>query len=99
MSHDGSDNRQKLRAITVRLPEKEYTLIREYAKNHDLSMNMVISDAIAEYGAKVTRREALERIRLLQQRQRERREPVGDSVELLRQMRAERSEQLGGTKE
>lgn len=61
-------------------------------------MNVVISDAIAEYGAKVSRREALKRIRLLQQRQRERREPVGDSVVLLREMRAERSEPRGGAK-
>lgn len=98
MSQDSGD-RQKLRSITVRLPERDYMLIRDYAESQELSMNAVISDAVAEYGARVSRREALRRICLLQERQRERRKPVGDSVELLREMRAERSESLGGTKE
>ena len=96
MSHD-SEDKKRLKAVTVRLPEKDYALMRDYATSHELSMNMVISDAVAEYGAKLIRREALERIRLLQHRQRERREPLEDSVGLLREMRTERSEHRDGT--
>jgi len=96
---NNDDTREKLKAITVRLPEKDYMLIRDYARSQGLSMNMVVSDAIAEYGAKIARRQALLRIRRLQQRQRERRGPIGNSVELLREMRAERSTPRDGAKE
>ncbi len=94
-----TDGDKRLKSITVRLPEKSYMVIREYADSKELSMNTVISDAVAEYGARVSRREAIERIRLLLDRQRERRGPTSDSVELLREMRVERSESRGETKE
>jgi hypothetical protein len=90
-----NDDREKLKAITVRLPQSVYATIRDCATSRGVSMNMVVSDAISEYGVKVSRREALERIRHLHERQRERRGPTSDSVELLREMRAKRSEMRG----
>jgi len=98
MRHKSEDG-ERLRSVTVRLPEKDYLLIREYADLRDLSMNAVISEAVAEYGTKLSRREALERIRLLQESQQKRRTPVADSVELLREMRSARSVSRGGKRE
>jgi hypothetical protein len=86
-----SADREKLKTITVRLPRRVYCAIRDHAANKGVSMNAILSGIITEYAAKTTLRGALERIRVLQERQKERSGPTSDSVELLREMRAARS--------
>lgn len=94
-----SEDGERLKSVTIRLPEKDHLIIRDYAESLDLSLNAVISEAVAEYATKISRREALERIRLLQESQRRRRAPVNDSVELLRETRSARSGSQGEMKE
>lgn len=87
-SHDGS-----LKPITVRIPRDEYERLRRHAAARDISLNSVVAEAIAEYEARVERREAIDRIRALQRRLRDAHKQGTDSVELLRQIRQVRADQ------
>ena len=95
MTHK-EDSKSGIKSITVRLPQKDYMLIRECADDRNVSLNSIISEAVAEYVARIGRQQALDRIHSLQERLRRNREPGSDSVELLREMREERSGPRGG---
>lgn len=90
MTHN-NDRKPEAKSITVRIPQKDYMLLREYAHDRDVSMNTVVSEAVAEYGARIGRRQALDRIQSLQQRLQQTQQPGSDSVKLLREVREERS--------
>ena len=87
-ANDGS-----LKPITVRIPEEEYERLKKYATARDISLNSVVAEAIAQYEARVERREAISRIRAFQRRLRDARKQGSDSVELLRQIREARANQ------
>lgn len=80
-----------LKPITVRIPEEEYERLKKYATARDISLNSVVAEAIAQYEARVERREAISRIRAFQRRLRDTHEQGSDSVELLRQIREARA--------
>lgn len=81
--------REPTKAITVRVPEQEYNTLRTYAEDHKLSLNMVVSDAIAEHTAKLERRAVLNDIAAFQKRLGKTTEPT--SVEDLYEIRRART--------
>lgn len=85
-ANDGS-----LKPITVRIPEEEYERLKKYACARDISLNSVVAEAIAQYEARVERREAISRIHAFQRRLRDGHKQGSDSVELLRQIREARA--------
>ena len=95
MTHK-DNSKSGIKSITVRIPQKDYMLLRKYADDRNVSLNSIISEAVAEYGARIGRQQALDQIHSLQERLRRSREPGSDSVELLREMREERSGPRGG---
>ncbi|MDI7248185.1 MAG: hypothetical protein QME92_12105 [Bacillota bacterium] len=82
-----------MKPITARIPEEEYERLKKYAATRDISLNSVVAEAIAQYEARVERREAISRIRAFQRRLRDARKQGSDSVELLRQIREARANQ------
>ena len=85
-ANDGS-----LKPITVRIPEEEYERLKKYAATRDISLNSVVAEAIAQYEARVERREAISRIHAFQRRLRDAHKQGSDSVELLRRIREARA--------
>lgn len=83
-----------LRAVTVRVKPEEYELLRRYAESQQASLNAVISEAIAQYGARIRRRQWMAEVKGLQRRIREECGIGSDSVELIREAREERADQL-----
>lgn len=61
-------SREAIKAITVRVPEKEYDTLKTYAEAHRVSLNTVVADAIAEHTARLERKAALEDIAAFQKR-------------------------------
>lgn len=87
MTHDHAPSKPDWKAITVRLPCKDYSLLKEYADAQGTSLNSVVSEAIARYEARIEREQAIARIERLQQRLRGTHEVGTDSVSILREMR------------
>ncbi len=71
----------------MRLPGKDYLLLKEYADARGTSLNSVISEAVAQYEARIEREQAIARIEALQKRLRGSHKVGSDSVSLLRDMR------------
>lgn len=84
-------NDRSLKPITVRIPEEEYGRLKKYAAARDISLNSVVAEAIAQYEARVERREAISRIHAFQRRLRDAHKQGSDSVELLRRIREARA--------
>lgn len=91
MTRQDSLSRSDWKAITVRLPSKDYSLLKEYADARGTSLNSVVSEAIAQYEARIEREQAVARVETLQQRLRRSHEVGADSVTLLREMREGRT--------
>ena len=87
-----SERENDIKSITVRIPRDEYMFLRKYADARDVSMNVVITEAVSEYWAKVKRRQALDRIQSLQAKLRRTGQTGSDSVQILREIREERSD-------
>lgn len=79
------------KAITVRVAKDEYERLRKYAAGRHTSLNSVVAEAIAQYGAKQERAEAIQMIREFQAHLRDERTEGADSVKALRQIREMRS--------
>jgi uncharacterized protein (DUF1778 family) len=88
---DSSDSDTK--PITVRLAQRDYLLLKEYAANQKTSLNSVVSEAVAQYGGRIEREQAISRIKALQQKLRSTGKLGTDSVELLREIREGRARQ------
>jgi predicted HicB family RNase H-like nuclease len=91
--NDGSV-KSELRAVTVRIKPEDYKLLAEYAESRQVSLNTVISEVIAQYGARIRRRQVMADVKDLQRRIREECGVGSDSVELIREAREERADQL-----
>ncbi len=89
--HMMKPNDGSLKPITVRIPEEEYERLKKYAATRDISLNSVVVEAIAQYEARVERREAISRIHAFQRRLRDAHKQGSDSVELLRRIREARA--------
>lgn len=90
MTLDQESPGQDLKAVTVRLRMPDYQLLKEYADSCNASLNSVVAEAVAQYGARLKREQAIARIQAFQDRLRSR-GPIGtDSVDLLREMRESR---------
>lgn len=94
MARRGGANNGLLKPVTIRVSPEDYALLKEYADARQVSLNTVVTEAIAQYGAKIQRRRAIERMEDLQRRIRETNGVGTDSVELLRELREERAEHL-----
>lgn len=94
MARRGGAKIEVLRPVTIRVNPEDYALLKEYADARQVSLNTVVSEAIAQYGAKIQRRRAIERMEDLQRRIRETHGAGTDSVELLRELREERAEHI-----
>lgn len=79
------------RAITVRIPKDEYERLKEYSTAHRVSLNSVVSDAIAEHAMRIERQQLLDDIAKFHQRLQP---SSGDSVDYLRKLREGRALQL-----
>ena len=91
MNRDHGSSKSINKPVTVRIRQADYLLLREYADSRNASLNSVISEAIAQYGAKIEREQAIMRIQTLQRRLRSAHGLGTDSVELLRKMREGRA--------
>ena len=87
MTRDNASSRPDSRAITVRLPSKDYSLLKEYADAKGTSLNAVVSEAIAQYEARIERERAIARLEALQEQMRSAHEVSTDSVSILRELR------------
>ena len=89
---DGTEDKSP-KAITVRVPESVYGLLREYANKRNLSLNSVVAEAIAQYSNRIRRVEVISDIEAFQQslRHGRRHEGESDSVKDLRELRLSRS--------
>lgn len=94
MNQKKDAEKTELRAITARVKPEEYELLREYAESQQASLNAVVSEAIAQYGAKIRRRRVMAEVRDLQRRILEECGVGTDSVLLIREAREERADQL-----
>lgn len=85
------------KAITVRVPEVVYDSLKESADKRGVSLNTVVSEAIAQYNVRVQRSQAISSIekRLAAQEQTETARAARDSMEDLRNLR--NSSEPGGT--
>lgn len=85
----------------MRVPEARYRQLKEYAASQNISLNSVVSEAIAQYGSKLERAMVIADIsdfqRQLQQRCKARKTKGegANSVETLRMIREARSMHLG----
>lgn len=94
MVHKSEPPDRGLRPITVRLAASDYSLLSELASARNASLNSIVSEAVAQYGTKIRREQALSQIQAFQRRLQETHAPGMDSLELLREAREERSERL-----
>jgi hypothetical protein len=79
-----------LKAITIRLDMADYVLLKEHAESRNASLNTVVAEAVARYGAELKREQAIASILAFQDRLRSR-GPIGtDSVDSLREIRESR---------
>jgi len=79
------------RAITVRIPKDEYERLKGYSTAHRVSLNSVVSDAIAEHAMRIERQQLLDDIAEFHRRLQP---SSGDSVDYLRKLREGRALQL-----
>lgn len=77
--------------LTVRISEEEYEYLKEYAGKRRVSLNCLVTEAIAEYRSKIERGQVLTEIQALQERLRDGRAEGCDSIDLLHQLREARS--------
>ena len=91
MNHDRGSSKSINKPVTVRIRQADYMLLRKYADSRNASLNSVVSEAIAQYGAKIEREQAILRIQALQRRLRNAHGVGADSVGLLREMREGRA--------
>jgi hypothetical protein len=98
-----AENKPK-NAITVRVAEPLYELLRDHARSRDISLNSVVAEAIAQYSVRIRRAEAVRRIEALQQRMQapsvsERQSDSTQDLRDLRQLRSQERDCQGATKE
>ena len=79
------------KAITVRIAKEEYERLRKYAASRHTSLNSVVAEAIAQYGAKQERADAIQMIRRFQAKLRDKGTGGTDSVKILHEIREMRS--------
>ncbi|MDP2871227.1 MAG: hypothetical protein Q8P31_01595 [Bacillota bacterium] len=91
MVHDGGSSSRDLKPVTVRLRLPDYLLLKEHADARNTSLNAIVSEAVAQYGARIKRDQAIAQIQAFQQRLHSRREMGTDSVGLLREVREGRA--------
>ncbi len=84
----------EFRAVTVRLSRQDYERLRAHAGARNLSLNSVVNEAVAQYGRKIERDEALRQLEALRGAMAEAGGPGEDSVEMLARLRRERSDRL-----
>ncbi|NPV52657.1 MAG: hypothetical protein HPY71_03940 [Firmicutes bacterium] len=89
--HMKDANNNSPKAITVRIPGDEYERLRKYAAARNVSLNSVVAEAIAQYGTKLERHQAISRIQTFQMQLRDGRKEGSDSVDSLRRIRETRS--------
>lgn len=78
--------------LTVRLSAEEYTYLKKYAEKRHISLNCLVSEALAEYRARIERDQAVAEIQAFQESLRDGgRTAGGDSVELLHRLRESRT--------
>lgn len=94
MNQSKDSEKAVLRAITVRIKTEEYELLREYAEAQQLSLNAVVSEALAQFGARIRRRQWMAEVKDLQRRIHDECGVGADSVALIREAREERDDQL-----
>lgn len=58
--HMAKKRKDVTKAVTVRIPESEYTVLKTYADAYGQSLNMVVRDALAVETAKIRRRAVLD---------------------------------------
>lgn len=83
-------DKDALKAITVRIREKEYERLCKYASGKGVSLNSVVAEAVAQYEARLERAEVIEAIQGFQTRLRNGVAKTSDSVEILRRLRSGR---------
>lgn len=89
--HVKAPKRSKSKAITVRVPESDYCVLREYAKGHDVSLNAIVSDAVGEYAATLKRLSVIDDIADFQRRLGKRTPPTNvEDIHAIRRSRVER---------
>lgn len=94
--HMKKSDHDATRAITVRIPEGEYKLLKDYAAARGKSLNMIVSDAIATATAGIRRRAVLSEIAAFQEKHGLRSRPT--AVEDVREIRLERARRLAPDK-
>lgn len=94
--HMRKSERDATKAITVRIPESEYKVLRDYAAAQGKSLNMIVSDAVATATAGLRRRAVLSEIAAFQKKHGLRSKPT--AVDDVREIRLERTRQLSPDK-
>jgi len=89
MKKRGSD---ASKAITVRIPESEYMLLRDQAQEYGVSINTLVTDAITEQTSKIRRQALLDDIADFHRRLGKMTPPT--SVQDIREIRLERARRL-----
>jgi surfactin synthase thioesterase subunit len=96
MTRKPNTSQPEVKAITVRLLRDDYQRLKDYACVRDVSLNAVVTEAIAEYGRKIERGEVLRQLEDFHKELRASGRKGSDSVELLREMRKERTDAKTG---
>ena len=90
--HMTKSDRESSRAITVRIPESEYMLLRDRAQEYGVSLNTLVADAIAEQTSRIKRQALLDDIADFHRRLGKMTPPT--SVDDIREIRLERARRL-----
>jgi hypothetical protein len=88
MARGSGTSDSKVKPITVRLNRSDYLVLKDHAAAQGISLNSILSDAVARYRAQVEREKAVGDIRVFQARLRSAHGLGTDSVPLLRDLRA-----------
>jgi hypothetical protein len=57
--HMDTSRREPTKPITVRIPKSDYQILRDYSEKSNVSLNMLVADAVTEQIAKIERQAVL----------------------------------------
>jgi len=86
----------QLKAITVRLDREDYRLLQSHADARNVSLNVVVNEAVADYGRRIAREAVLQRIAAFRESLPAPGTGQPDAVEIIKELRRERAEHLAG---